>query len=190
MAAEDAAVVARDIRIEGSSLPQARLDAAARPFVGRRLDRAQLQRLTDALSALYAGSDIGLYNVHVPAQSFAGGKLAISVEEGFIDAVEVAGDAGGAAALVAAYGRRLTAERPLRRSTFERIAALLRAIPGAAVTLDLKPGPEPGGMRLLVGVRATDHLFGFGLDNRGIPALGAVQLQASADLYGLFGDGG
>jgi hemolysin activation/secretion protein len=182
-------VVAEDIRIAGSSLAPARLRDVARPFLGRPLDRAGLQRVTDAVSALYEKSDIGLYAVTVPAQNFAGGRLQIAVEEGFFAHIDLKGAPGAAFALARSYAARLAGERPLRRSTFQRCVALLRAIPGAAVTLSMTPDKGPGAVRLAVTVAPRDRVLAFGIDNRGDPLFGRTRLQGVAEWYGLFGAG-
>lgn len=170
------------VTVEGSSLPPAQLDAAWRPFVGRTMDGAQLEQLTDALVAAYERSDVAIYTVLVPAQDFTDGRVRIQALEGWIEAVQVRGGEGGKArAKAEAYLARIGAERPLRRSTLQRYVSLVRDIPGLRSDMQLVTGSDPEAVRLELDIDPRPVQLGLAANNRGTAFLGRTQL--SADLY-------
>ncbi|HEY0105526.1 MAG TPA: POTRA domain-containing protein, partial [Rhizomicrobium sp.] len=181
--------VVRRVEVAGSTLPPSALANATAPFVGTRLDRAGLQHLADALSARYSGSDVALYTVTVPDQDLAAGTVRLAVYEGFVEAVETHGDTRRSADLVAAYGKRLAAERPLRKSTLQRYVSFLRDIAGITADVAILRGDRPGAVRLSVRIETASRKFTLAIDNQGQTRLGPVELQMGAEFYGLLRDG-
>jgi hemolysin activation/secretion protein len=174
--------VLREVVVAGSSLPAATLDAAWRPFAGRTIDAAGLQAVTDAIAAAYADADYALYTVAVEPQDFAGGTLRVRVVEGRIAGVDIqAPPAARVRPLVESYGRRLQAETPLRRSTLERYVSLIRDIPGAQPTLDLRAGDAEGEVRLQAVLDPDPVQAAITVNNRGTAFLGRTQVQG--DLF-------
>ena len=165
------------------------VDAITRPFVGKDVDRKGLQRITDALSALYAQSDIALYTVTVPGQDFAGGVLRIQVYEGYVEHVELHGETSGDLDLMKSYAEHLTAERPLHKSTLQRYVSMMRDVAGVTLDVQMMRGEEPGAALMSVGVTTVDHKFSFGLGDQGTSALGLYQIQADAEFYSLLREG-
>jgi hemolysin activation/secretion protein len=177
------------VTVSGTSLPTDEIDAVTRAYVGKEIDRAGLQRIADALSAFYAQSDIALYTVTVPDQDFADGVLHIVVYEGYVAHVELHGETSGDLDLMKSYAERLTAERPLHKSTLQRYISLMRDIAGVTLDVQMMRGDEPGAALMSVGVTTVDHKFSFGLGDQGTSALGLYQLQADAEFYGLLREG-
>ncbi|MEI9994031.1 MAG: ShlB/FhaC/HecB family hemolysin secretion/activation protein [Rhizomicrobium sp.] len=182
-------VVVRRVEVTGSTLPQSELADATERFVGARLDRAGLQRVADAVSARYSVSDVAFFTVTVPSQDFAAGTVRLVVYEGFVEAVELHGDMHRNAGLAAAYGRRLAAERPLRRSKLERYVSFLRDVAGLTPDLKLLPGDRPGALCLSIALESPRPKFTLAVDNQGEPRLDRIELQAGATFYGLLRDG-
>src|SRR4051812_31591646 len=58
--------VLREVRLEGSTLPPAVIDAAWRPFVGKTVDTRDLVKITDALASAYARRGYAIYTVVAP----------------------------------------------------------------------------------------------------------------------------
>lgn len=170
----------RQVRVEGASIPAARLEAAWRPFIGRTLDGPGLTRLADAIGEAEDQAGIALYNVVAPDQDFSGGVLRLQVIEGHVDKLEIQGDAR-AARLVRAYGDRIVRERPLRRATLQRYVSLIRDIPGLNAELDLKPGTDTGAETLTVSLKPKTVQLGLAVNNRGTSLLGRT--QAEGDLF-------
>lgn len=170
------------VKVEGSSLPEPVLEAAWRPFVGRTMDGAKLEGLTDAMVAAYETSDIAIYTVLIPAQNFSGGQVRIQVLEGWIEAVQVRGGEGSRARGKAeAYLSRVRTERPLRRSTLQRYVSLVRDLPGLRSDMRLLTGADPEAIRLEIDLDPDPVQLGLAANNRGTAFLGRTQL--SADLY-------
>ncbi|MET0295658.1 MAG: ShlB/FhaC/HecB family hemolysin secretion/activation protein [Phenylobacterium sp.] len=168
--------------VTGSTLPPAELDAAWRPFAGRTIDGAGLERITDALLDAYRRSDVAIYTVLVPGQDFAGGVLRVSVLEGWIESAAIRGGEGGKArSRVEGYVDRLRDERPLRRTSLQRYVSLIRDIPGLRSDMRLLTGQRPEGVRLELDLDPRPVQFGLAVNNRGTAFLGRTQV--SADLY-------
>jgi len=176
-----------DVVVEGSSLPRDALAAAYAPFIGRSIDNAALTAITNAVAAAYAKSDIALYTVLVPEQRFAGGGLRLVVVEGYVGAVEVRGSLRRTRLkLLRTYLRRLEQERPLRRSTLERVVSLIRDIPGFLPEVRLEPGTEQGAVKLVMNARERPVQVAVGANDRGTALLGRTQVQADAYLNSIF----
>ena len=100
------------VALDGSSIAEADLAAAYWPFVGKVVGNAELTQITNALATVYGRSDIALFTVLVPNQTFAGGRLRLVVIEGYVGAVEVRGKLRRQrAGLLRAYLRQLERER-------------------------------------------------------------------------------
>lgn len=180
----------QEVVVSGASLPAATLAPAWRPLVGQTLDARGLQQITDAISAIYAREDFAVYTVAVEAQTFASGVLRVRILEGHISAIAIEGPPGARSRrLVEAYGARLQAERPLRRSTLERYVSLIRDIPGLEADMDLEPGPTEGTVRLRVALKPQPVQGALTVSNRGTAFLGRTQVQGDLYLNSLFRQG-
>lgn len=179
----------RRVEVAGSSLLPEELAAATQSFVGTSIDGAALSRLTQALSALYAGSDIALYTILVPGQNFAGGDLQVVVQEGYVEHVELHGETGGDFDLIKSYGEKLVAEKPLRKSTLQRYVSFMRDVQGVTPDVQLLRGTEPGATLMSIGITTTSHKLSFAIDDQGTEALGRIQLETDAEFYSLLREG-
>jgi hemolysin activation/secretion protein len=183
------AFVLSEVRIEGASLPPAVIEAATRPFISKTMDRAAIQRLTDALSAAYARSDIALYTIMAPGQDFAGGVLYLRIAEGSIASLDVKDARGRDTSLIARYGERLKQERPLTRTTLQRYVSLIRDIPGLSAELQLLQTVTPGEVTLSAAPKQKRLEVALTLNNSGSSLLGRYQAQADVTVYGLRREG-
>ena len=182
--------IIREVRVEGSSLPGARVGAATRPFIGRRVDARSIDALPDAVAQAYAATDVALYTIVLPRQTFAGGVVRVVAVEGRLEGVTVGGARGAAAARVRAYAERLLRDRPLRRSHLQRTLLLIGALPGLKVDAQFLPGAHAGGVRLALAVTHKPVELGFSASDRGQNLLGRTQLEADLTLNGLLRPGG
>ncbi|HEX4271200.1 MAG TPA: ShlB/FhaC/HecB family hemolysin secretion/activation protein [Rhizomicrobium sp.] len=177
------------VTIQGVSIAPRLLEAAVKPFIGKTTDTAGLTAIANAVSDAYGhGSDIALYTVTVPAQDFAGGLARLSVTEGFIEHVDIGGDTAQAG-LVSDYARKLTVEKPLRRSTLQRYLSLMRDVPGLSVDAQLLRATTPGGVRLVLTLHQKSHFVKVSLNDAGASLLGRYQGEVDLSLYGLLRDG-
>ncbi|MES2711913.1 MAG: ShlB/FhaC/HecB family hemolysin secretion/activation protein [Pseudomonadota bacterium] len=174
----------------GGSLDATRAQAALRPYLGRRLNRAELQRLATEVGAQYEERGLAIFAVLVPRQG-DDGVLRLQAVEGTVTDIVIQGDTEGAdISLIQAYAQRIASERPLRRVTLERYLLLMNDIPGRRVAGRLDPaGQAPGAARLVLTMERINTVYGFGIDNLGNRSLGNVQGFVSLGLNALFGEG-
>lgn len=186
-----AAIRLARVRIVGSSLSPQALARTVAPFSGSPLTRPTLQKLADAVTALYAKSDIAFYSVKIPAQSGAGGVLVIAITEGRIVRYKIVKQTRSTPnRLIAHQMHKLLAEKVTRKSTIERTMALLRETPGQTVSAKLLPTSKPDEVALDLDVKRKQIEFTLNLDNGGIVNVtSAVQAQAGVAINGLLREG-
>ena len=170
-----------DVQVQGSSLPLATLRAAVKPFVGRTLDANGAGAIADALAAAYADSDVALYTVTLPTQTFARGAVLLTVTEGRLEAVDVTGDDARLVRRVQALTAPLIGGAHLRKSAFDRALLLAQSIPGVTIRADFARGGAAGAARLRLAVTSKRFKIGFGLSDRGQNLLGRTQVSATAE---------
>ncbi|MBO9547158.1 ShlB/FhaC/HecB family hemolysin secretion/activation protein [Caulobacter sp.] len=171
----------QDVRIEGSTLPIADLQAAWRPFVGQTVDTKGLVKITDAVARLYEREGYAIYTVLVPDQTFEGGVLRLRALEGYISEAVVTAPNAKSRALADQYVARLKVDRPLKRRTLERYVSLIRDIPGTSNEMVLENGDGDNGVRLKMALKPRPVQVAVSVNNRGTAYLGRTQVQA--DLY-------
>ena len=182
--------ILKGIRIEGTSLPPQILSDASKPFIGRFIDAKDIAAIAQSVSQAYASSgDVALYMVTVPQQDFADGLLVLSITEGYIEHVDLTGDVSGDLSRVTALAQRLTQERPLKRSTLERVLSLMNDLPGLKVEPQLLRGDAPGAVKLLLGLKQQRYQVALSLNDAGNSILGRWQAEADVSLYNLFREG-
>ncbi len=182
----------REVQVQGSSLDATVLRRAYAPWLGRTAGDTELKAIADAVATAYAAhSDIALYGVSIPRQSFKAGVVRIEVTEGFLQGARVSAPAGSkhSNALLKRYLDRLLAEHPLRRSTLERYSALIRDIAGLNPTLEFAAGSRPGALVLVVSTRPRTAEVSFGVNNRGTAFLGRTQVDGDFALHSLLRQG-
>ena len=182
--------VVREVRLEGASVSPSLIGAATRPFIGRRVDAKAIATLPGAVAKAYARSDVALYTVALPRQSFAGGVVRLVAIEGRITGVATHGPASTPAkAAVGAYALRLTRDHPLLRSHLQRVMLLIGALPGIKADAQFLPGQRTGELTLSIDVTQKRAELGLGINDRGQNLLGRTQLEADLTLNALFRQG-
>ncbi len=170
------------VEISGTSLPMAALDPAWRPLIGGALNAAALDKLVNAVADRYGKSDVALYTVLVPDQTFAGGVLKLQVLEGYVEGARLDGvTSQKRIRLIRRYLAPLLKERPLGKASLQRQVSLIRDMPGLYPTLNFERGDQPGAVRLMIKASPRSVQLGLGANNRGTALLGRTQGQA--DLY-------
>ena len=179
------------VQLEGASVPAALIGPAFHPFIGQTLDAAGLTRLTQAAAAAYAKSDVALYTIVLPNQTFANGVVHLQVVEGYIAHVTVKDDGNAAKdlGLVRRDAARVLAERPLRTSTIQRAILLIRDIPGLQADVQFLRGAAPGAVELAISVKRRAFGIGIGVNDRGTSELGRTQVEADLTANSLFRSG-
>jgi hemolysin activation/secretion protein len=106
------------VRVEGATvLAPADFAPAIEPYLGRRLDEAELRALVRDISEVARTAGFGLATAWIPPQDVVNGILRVRIEEGRIDAIEVE---GAAARLVRARLAPLANGQPVRTAALER----------------------------------------------------------------------
>ncbi|MFZ2995879.1 ShlB/FhaC/HecB family hemolysin secretion/activation protein [Sphingobium sp.] len=177
------------IQLENSSLPPADVDAVNRSFAGRIVDTALLQQLAQSLVALYGRSDIALYSVVIPPQNATNGVLRVIATEGYVTQINVEGTKRRKVIrAVERYAGQAMQERPLKKSTFDRITSLLGGLPGVQPTLAVQSDPASGDSTLVVTVEHKPVTATVSIDSRGIALLGRthvqLDMQANSMIFG------
>lgn len=184
------ATVLRALRIEGSTLPDDTLYGALSEFEGKPVTNALLQALANAITTVYAKSNIAIFNVYIPAQTMADGQVTVQVTEGSIGQVVLTGDVKTRhLRLLKKYAAHLADERPLTRATLERYLSLIRDIPGLKVKPTLAPSKTPGVQVLTLEIDRTPYRAQLTFDDRGLQRLGRVQAQVQLTAYSVFQQG-
>ncbi|WP_116090669.1 ShlB/FhaC/HecB family hemolysin secretion/activation protein [Sphingomonas crusticola] len=166
-----------DVIIEGSTLPAADLTPAYSRFLGTTVDATQIQAIVDALGQIYGRSDVALYTVLAPQQSYAGGVLRLSAVEGYVESAVVRGAGSKMRRLVGRYIAPLMQEKPLRKHSLQRYVSLIRDVPGLNPVVDFERGGRPGAVKLVVVAKPRPFQVAFGLNDRGTALLGKTQGQ-------------
>lgn len=188
-AGETPSVLIRAIKFEGVDVPAVVADAA-RPFIARTASRAVLDELTAAMTAAYEQSNVALFTIVVPEQSFENGVIRVLVAEGHIESVALAGEIEGKShKLVTAFAERLTAEKPTTRRTLERQLSLIRDIPGLKTTPSFSYGSQQGAVQLNLALDYQRPTFTAGFSNRSSRFVDDGQFTAQGKAYRLLRDG-
>jgi hemolysin activation/secretion protein len=172
--------VVKSIQLDGATVPARLMGPVFHPYVGQRIDGAGLTRLTQAVSDAYGRSDVALYTVFLPNQTFAGGVIRLQVVEGYIAEIDVR-DEGGARkdlGLVRRMAAPALRQRPLRGSTVQRSILLIRDIPGITANVQFLRGAAPGAVVLAIGVKRKAFGLGLGINDQGTSELGRTQVEA------------
>jgi hemolysin activation/secretion protein len=180
------------VSFEGNTvLPERTLQAVAAPYIGKAVNLAQVNELAGRVTAAYRSAGYILVRAVVPPQQFGDGRLTLRIIEGFVDNVKIQGDAGGARPLLEAYGRRISAARPLTRAVLERELLLASDITGLGVRSVLTPSPTAPGaadLTLVVTPKAVDGYVA--VDNRGSKYLGPEQVTGAVFFNHVLGSAG
>jgi hemolysin activation/secretion protein len=113
--------------------------------------------------------------------------LRLVATEGFVSGIDVFGtDKRKVLRAVVARAQRMQEDRPLRKSTVDRVTALLSDIPGVTVSMNFKSDPQTGDTRATINVAAKSAQGSFSLDRRGITLLGRTHAQLDVQGNSLF----
>lgn len=175
------------IRFVGAKAPR-QVAAAAQGFLGRIATRQALAELAAALSAAYGESDVALYTIAIPDQSFETGVVEVDLTEGHIAAARLRGAHGGHR-LLRARMAALIAQTPLTRAAWERQVTLMQAIPGLGIDTAVTDPHANGALVLTVTPKQRRTRVTAGFSNRGVSLLGDGEFDVKGEAYGLGVDG-
>lgn len=170
-----------------SYLTRAELDALAQPLIGKEVTLDDLQKLVDAINALYVKRGLTTARAALPAQQIDRGIVEIRLVEGRIGATTTEGGSKGGRAQAQRHGAlapgSLAApgalEQRLRRFNLNNDAQLrARLTPGAAY------GTTDVALTVAEPARVSADLF---TDNNGFASTGEAEVGAVVRGYRLLG---
>ena len=182
-----------DLRLNGvKALRDAELSAITGPYVGRDVTLADLEAMTQAITAQYRERGYFLATAVVPVQTVQNGVVEISVIEGRLGniTVNVAPDAPLGEARVRGFLSALQTGDAVTTGTYERALLLLSDQPGVRVSSNLQEGAQPGTTDLTVDVvAARPWQASIDADNHGTVESGRYRVGATGRWLSPFGIG-
>ncbi len=184
-------VVLAAVEIAGATaFPLAELNALYADDLARPVSLADIESLAGRIGAYYRRNGLLLTRVVVRPQALDAGILRLQVVEGAIREVRFEGD-GAADLELAAYTRRIRAERPLSLATLERQLLLIEDLDGLSVTDSrVRALDEDAGDYELVVTLEVDRidLLTY-VDNRGTHSVGPLELWTAVGANSPLGGG-
>lgn len=161
------------LTIDGvSAYPLKQLAPLYSDYLAREVGMEELVKVAQAITDKYRADGYFLSRAVVPPQ-VPGGHARIRVYEGYIDQIEVTGDAAPA---VETLLDGVSGRRPLRLSDLERRLTLARDLPGVRPSTRIEPNLDDPARHKLVVVAGLKRWTGsIYVDNRGARTLGPVQ---------------
>ncbi|AME24930.1 MULTISPECIES: ShlB/FhaC/HecB family hemolysin secretion/activation protein [Burkholderiaceae] len=175
------------IQIEGAkTIPFDEIAQRFTPLVGKDVTIGELMETANGVTALYKERGYALSFAFVPAQTFEGGVVHITVVEGYVADVKIKGDPGTTEKRIRAIADRIRADRPLKQDTFERYVNVLGLTPGVKIAATVAPPQTTDGATSLeLDVDRKPFNFATGIDMNHPGLQGIV----SATENGLLGQG-
>ncbi|RDK03573.1 ShlB/FhaC/HecB family hemolysin secretion/activation protein [Paraburkholderia lacunae] len=138
------------VQVEGvKSIPFDEVAQRFTPLVGKDITIGDLIQVANGVTRLYQDRGYALSFAFIPAQTFEAGVVRVTVVEGYVSAVKVTGKAGAVEDKIRAIADHITADRPLRRVTFERYINVLGLLPGVKVAANVAPPQNTDGATTL-----------------------------------------
>ncbi|NPT59500.1 ShlB/FhaC/HecB family hemolysin secretion/activation protein [Paraburkholderia elongata] len=163
------------IQVEGvKSIPFDEVAQRFTPLVGKDITIADLMQVTDGVTKLYQERGYALSFAFIPAQTFEGGVVRVTVVEGYVSVVKVTGNPGVVEDKIRAIADHIVADRPLKRATFERYIHVLGLLPGVKVAANVPPPQDTDGattLELNVERKPFDVSTGIDFNHPGVQGL-------------------
>ncbi|WP_345813761.1 POTRA domain-containing protein [Paraburkholderia sp. PREW-6R] len=163
------------VQVEGvKSIPFDEVAQRFAPLVGKDTTVGDLIQLANGVTKLYQDRGYALSFAFIPAQTFEGGVVRVTVVEGYVSAVKVTGKPGAVENRIRAIADHIVADRPLRRATFERYINVLGLLPGVKVAANVPPPQNTDGattLELNVERKPFDVSTGIDFNHPGVQGL-------------------
>ncbi|MEC5405591.1 POTRA domain-containing protein [Paraburkholderia sp. MPAMCS5] len=163
------------VQVEGvKSIPFDEVARRFTPLVGKDTTIGDLIEVANGVTKLYQARGFALSFAFIPAQTFEDGVVRVTVVEGYVSAVKITGKAGAVEDRIRAIAAHITADRPLRRATFERYINVLGLLPGVKVAANVPPPQNTDGattLELNVERKAFDVSTGIDFNHPGVQGL-------------------
>lgn len=163
------------IQVEGvKSIPFDEVAQRFTPLVGKDTTIGDLIQVANGVTKLYQDRGYALSFAFIPAQTFDGGVVRVTVVEGYVSAVKVTGKPGAVEDKIRTIADHIVADRPLRRATFERYVNVLGLLPGVKVAANVAPPQNTDGattLELNVDRKPFDVSTGIDFNHPGVQGL-------------------
>ncbi|MGQ7861573.1 ShlB/FhaC/HecB family hemolysin secretion/activation protein [Pseudomonas sp. 32A] len=169
-------------RVAGVTLfNKAELDTRIEPYVAPCMGAAQINRLLAEITRLYVEAGYIASRPYLTSPPAAGQPLAIHVEEGYVEAIELA-DQSLPVSLRGAFPGMLG--EPLNLRDLEQGLDQLNRLRSVDLTADIAPGGAAGASRIILRSRSTASRWslGLGVDNLGSAGTGRDRNAVSLSL--------
>jgi len=162
------------------AIEDARYQAVVEQFFGEPLNDEVLEQLTDELAQLAQEAGFPYARTSIDEQAAALGIIAVEVDEGRIDSIEIEGDENAQAMRMLAN----LSGRPARKQELESTLLRVSDIPGV-ILRGARLKREGGQSILVVRLRKRDHRGRIAADNYGTESFGPVRVNATTRFFGL-----
>lgn len=169
----------QDVQINGLTiLAISELEPIWHDRLGKEINLLEVYKIADAVTSRLRNAGYILSIAIVPPQKIEGGKILLTVVEGYIEGVDIEGDAGTSTNLLHELLDHVIKERPVTNAVLERYLLLAKNLPGLQIRSVIKPSDtEIGAARLAILVELKKIDLFIGLDNRGSRYIGPQELS-------------
>lgn len=170
------------VRVQDNRLLETEtLQLAMQPWVSNCIGVNDINQMLLALTGAYVTAGYIAARPYVTRMPEAGGELVIAMLEGFIESIEMA-DGSTDLSLGSAFPGMVG--RPLKLTDVESGLDQLNRLRSVDLTLDIAPGMQVGGTRIILRPQGTrkSWTLGTGLNNRGSDGSGRHLAQLSLSL--------
>jgi len=157
-------VFIEDIIIEGNTVIDTEtLNKVTEAFKGRELTLEEMSELTDLLTMTYQEKGYILARAYLPEQEIEDGILKVSIAEGKIGKIKIAGYTHYKADVLKRYFKQQEKHGVIKESLLEQGLLLSSDTPDVKTTVVLKEGEKPGEVDVILDVKDSSKLT-FGVD--------------------------
>lgn len=139
-------VFIHEFKIQGvKSVPFNNVVEIVQPFTNQLLSIEDLQKISQKVTKLYQDNGYVLSFAYFPQQDLTKGIAQLVVVEGYVEHIKISGDTHFNEDRVRHILEPLTLDKPLQKSTFDKINNILSLQPGIQVALNIPPPNTAGG---------------------------------------------
>ncbi|WP_442975973.1 ShlB/FhaC/HecB family hemolysin secretion/activation protein [Rouxiella sp. T17] len=109
-----------------------------RQYVGKTVPLSQLLAATDSLTQRYHNDGYVLSYAYLPTENFQNGMLKVGLVEGYVTSTQIHSDNKMITAWLSKLSKKIMAEKPQTRATFDRYSMLMSRTPDTKVTASAK----------------------------------------------------